>query len=171
MRWITLILCLIAAPVWAQSRAPGAAHFAQGTFCAVDIVGEEAAEDTLSGTLNLVAAPPDFYATGPVVPAQIGIGFGVHVEVLPEHAGQVRVTTTHPPMGSEGVTRQSWITALNAGDVTYNGFTFEYSYELVEGQWSFTAETLDGQEIYHAAFTVIDPRFAPPPPCGTAPLS
>jgi hypothetical protein len=171
MRWLILIgSIMLAAPLWAQSRAPGGAFFAQGVFCAVEIVGEEIAEGTLSGTLNLVEGPPEFYSTGPLVPAQIGIGFGIHLDVDPGFSGTARVTTTHPPMGPEGVTKQTWETNYHPGDLAYNGFTFEYAYELVKGTWTISAEA-NGREIYFAEFTVIDPGLAPPPPCGSAPLS
>jgi hypothetical protein len=141
-----------------------------GAFCGVEIVGEEAAEGTLTGTLNLVEGPPVFFSQGPLVPAQIGIGFGIHLDVAPDFAGPAQVTTTHPPMGPQGITRQTWTTTYTAGDVAYNGFTFEYDYELVTGTWTISAEA-EGREIYFAEFTIVDPGFAPAPPCGTAPLS
>lgn len=171
MRWLVFVLSIcVATALAAQSRAPGGAFFAKGAFCAVEIVGEEVAEGTLSGTLNLVDGPPTFFSEGPVVPAQIGIGFGIHLDVEPAFAGSATVTTTHPPMGPEGVTRQTWVTNYQPGSLAYNGFTFEYDYELVTGLWTISAEA-EGREIYHAEFNVIDPRFAPAPPCGTAPLS
>ena len=75
-------------------------------------------------------------------------------------------------MGPEGVTEQSWITNYKLDHLAYNGFTFEYSYELVKGDWSISAALVeDGREIYHASFTVIDPMLIAAPPCGSAPLS
>ena len=66
MRWLILFLWSVSLPVWAanKARTPGAAHFAQGAFCAVEIVGEEVAEETISGTLNLVEGPPNFFIEG-----------------------------------------------------------------------------------------------------------
>lgn len=169
-RALPVIALFLSTGAWADSRAPGAAFFATGAFCAVEIVGEEVAEGTLSGTINLVDGPPEFYAAGPVVPAQIGIGFGIHLDVDPDFAGHATVTTTHPPMGTSGITSQTWQTTYTAGNLAYNGFTFEFDYELVVGPWTISAEA-DGREIYFAEFDVVDPMFAPPPPCGSAPLS
>ena len=172
MRWLILFLCTSILPGLAFSKAqtPGASYFAQGAFCAVEIIGEEKAEGTISGTLNLVDGPPTFYTTGSLVPAQVGIGFGIHLDVAPQFSGTATVTTTHPPMGENGVTAQSWVTDYSPGAIAYNGFTFEYDYELVPGDWTISAES-NGRLIYHAKFTVVNPMFAPPAPCGNAPIS
>lgn len=171
MRWVSfLVFMLCALPVAAAMRAPGGDYYAQGAFCAVEIVGEEVAEGTLSGTLNLVDGPPVFFSEGPLVPAQIGVGFGIHLDVVPAYEGVATVKTTHPPMGPNGITEQTWQTTYTPGNVAYNGFTFEYDYELVTGTWTISAEA-DGREIFYAEFTVIDPSFAPPPPCGSSPIS
>lgn len=172
MRQVIFLTMLAGAgPAGAQSAGPGADKFVFGAFCAVETIDQQVAENTISGVLNLVNGIPGFYSEGPAVPAQIGVGFGVHLDVAPDFAGQARVRTTHPPMGAEGVTEQSWITTYTSGETSYNGFTFEYPYELVQGNWAITAETLDGRPIYRAEFTVLDPLVLPPPPCGTAPLS
>lgn len=171
VRLAYVFLLVSAVQAFAEARTPGASDFAMGAFCALETVGEEVAEGTITGTLNLVDGPPVFYSSSAVVPAQIGVGFGIHLDVAPRFEGPAVVTTTHPPMGTEGVTRQTWQTEYAPGNLAYNGFTFEYAYELVQGAWTISASSLDGREIYHAAFTVVDPKFAPPPPCGTAPLS
>jgi len=170
MRWLILFLFCIPMVASSQSRSPGALYFLQGVFCAVEIVAEEEAAETISGTLNLVDSPPVFYAKGKIVPAQIGVGFGIHLDVDPRFVGPAKVTTTHPPMGENGVQSQSWITDYSTGDITYNGFTFEYDYELVPGDWTISAEQ-NGRLIYFAEFTVVNPLYAPPAPCGDAVLS
>lgn len=170
---IFLSACLgsvVAAQSDTASNAPGARFFDYGPFCAIETVDHQVAEDTISGVLNLVETTPTLYSHGPLVPAQIGIGFGVLIDVAPDFAGPATVVTTHPPMGPNGVTRQTWTTDYVTGDTSYNGFTFEYDYELVKGPWSISASN-NGRLIYEAYFTVVDPMTLPPPPCGTAPLS
>ena len=89
----TTFLSLFATPLWADVKADGALWFDYGYFCAVETVETQEAEDTISGVVNLVDGPPDFLAKTTVIPAQIGIGFGIHVEVLPEFHGHHALQT------------------------------------------------------------------------------
>jgi len=79
-------------------------------------VDEGVAEGTISGTVSFVSGRPPFLREGHLVPAQIGIGFGVHVRALPDYAGPVSIYIEHPPMGPEGVTQQVWHTSIDAVD-------------------------------------------------------
>ncbi len=157
-------------PLVAKPHAPGAVHFDFGYFCAVETVETLEAEDTMSGVVNLVDGPPPFIKQSTVVPGRIGIGFGIHIDVEPGYAGEVTVVTLHPPMGENGVTRESWSTNFTPGDISYNGFTFEYDYELVFGPWNLSASR-NGRVVYEVDFLVVDPSNLPPVACGRALMS
>ncbi len=158
-------LALTGARALANATAPGAVHFEYGYFCALDPIGTREAEGTVSGIVLMVDRPPEFLRKGPVVPAAKGLGFGVHVQVRPELAGPVSITTTHPPMGPNGVTAQTWPTDLSSDDESYVGFVFEHDYELLLGDWSISAEA-NGREIFSVSFSVVAPDALPPVACG-----
>ena len=154
----------------AAPETPGTVYFDHGVFCALEPADERPAEGTVSGVIGLLDETPVFARPGPVVPARVGIGFGVHVQVAPQFAGPATIETSHPPMGPNGVTSQIWEVEFSADRVSYNGFSFDFEYELLPGPWSFTA-TANGRLIYKVDFTVVDPRFAPALTCGGPLLS
>ncbi len=166
MRWLLpLVLILAATLARAGVSTPGTAEFEFGYFCALEPVASAEAKDTISGEILLVDTLPRFIRRGHMVPAQIGVGFGVHVRVRPEHAGPVTIESVHPPMGPNGVTRQSWITTLSDADKSYLGYSFEHRYELLPGTWTFRASA-SGRLIYEVSFSVVDPGLLPPVSCG-----
>ena len=170
LNFIIALQLLWAGAVAANPQSPGAVSFEFGYFCAMETVDTQVADDTISGVVNLVDGLPNFIRQTTIIPAKIGVGFGVQVEVAPNYAGQATVVTVHPPMGERNVTRESWQTHLDAGDPSYNGFTFEYDYELALGPWSLSA-TRDGRLIYKVDFLVVDPSNLPPIACGRALMS
>ncbi len=168
-----LLLCasLAAPPALAEEPvSPGAVDFDYGYFCAREPAEIGVAEGTIAGVVNLVDGIPAFIARGTVVPAQVGVGFGVHILVDPAHAGLVDLTIEHPPMGPDKVTRQTWTTELRADDPDYLGYSFDEPYELVPGEWIFTAEAA-GRLVYRAGFTVMRADLLPAVSCGPVPLS
>jgi hypothetical protein len=162
--WLTCGSLMAASPLWANIVTFGAESADFGVYCAVEADVEVPAEGTISGVVNLVTEPPVFQRRTNLVPARIGIGFGVHLMVLPEYQGQIVVQTTHPPMGPDGITRESWVTEVAVGRMALHGFSFEYDYEMVRGDWSISA-SVDGRLIYHADFIVVDPATVPPINC------
>ena len=167
---LTISLWLVALPGWSETRAPGAVDFSFGIYCAEEGLEQVEAEDTISGVVNLLPHTPEFVRRTPVIPARLGIGFGVHVNVRPEFAGTAVIETRHPPMGPNGVTVETWVTDFTEDRVAHNGFTFEHPYELVQGDWSISA-SINGRLIYHVDFTIVDPGFAPPVNCAAGLLS
>lgn len=169
--WPALVLTVAgAATAPAATETPGVAEFDYGYFCALEPVDEGVAEGTISGTVSFVEGPPPFIATGPLVPARIGIGFGVHVRARDGFAGDVTVVIEHPPMGPDRVTRQVWITHLSADERDYLGYSFDYEYELVTGPWRMSASS-DGRLVYAAEFEVLAAALMPDPECGKMPIS
>ena len=120
--------------------------------------------------MSFVAGRPVFLRTGSLVPAQLGIGFGVHVRVQPQFSGPVSVSVEHPPMGPNGVTSQGWTTELSAEELQYLGYTFDVDYEMVQGGWTMSA-TANGRLIYEVSFNVVDAAVLPAVECGNTPIS
>ncbi|MDJ0826570.1 MAG: DUF3859 domain-containing protein [Rhodobacter sp.] len=149
--------------------APGASGYAYGYFCALEPVGELEAEGTISGTVSLIDGPPNFIRQGSLVPAQIGVGFGILFDVLPRYMGPVRVEVTHPPLGPNDVTTEVWISDLDEIRDNYIGFSFDLPYELREGRWGFRG-TANGRLVFEAFFNVVDPGILPPVDCGLGAL-
>ena len=165
---VVLLAVVARTAAYAEISSDGAARLEYGYFCAAETVRQVEAEDTISGVVNMVAHAPPFLAKSTIVPARIGIGFGVHMDVLPEHAGTAIVETIHPPMGPNGVTRETWVTTYTVDQTAYNGFTFEYDYEVLPGDWTISASS-NGRVLYSVDFQVVDPGLMPSVPCG-APL-
>lgn len=132
-----------------------------GVYCAQDPLREEPAPETANGHVNIVPSVPDLPFRQKVVPAQIGIGFGV-VSWAPAGVthSPVTVTVTHPPFLESGVEVERWETDLD--DISnLTGFSFDYPEELVLGDWTFTASLADGTELYHVEFEVVAPELMP----------
>lgn len=149
--------------------APGAASATYGYFCALDPVAEIPAEDTISGTVSLIEGPPRLIRQGPLVPAQIGVGFGVIFDLPPGTSGPVTVEVTHPPMGPQSVTRETWVSSATGVAGNYVGFTFDLPYEVRKGAWSFRG-TANGRVVFEATFDVVSPGPGLPVFCPTEPV-
>lgn len=163
---LVLALCVtsLSAAAAPSASAPGAREFAYGYFCRLPPVGEGEAAGTVSGTVVFVEGPPVFQGYGPEVPAQLGVGFGVHVTVRPGFSGAATLTVEHPPMGPEGVTRQTWVKAFEPGVVNYTGYVFDHGYEILRGPWRMRAE-INGRLMYDVAFEVVDRSELPAVRC------
>ncbi|MEN8840453.1 MAG: DUF3859 domain-containing protein [Octadecabacter sp.] len=136
--------------------------FEAGVVCAQDGGTVRLAPDTLAGTTYLVEDAPQFVSTGRLVPAVLGIGFGVQ-SGLASDLGQdgVLMTVTHPPMIGSGVTQQSFTTVVGSRDVpNVTFYQFDYGYELALGDWTMTA-SYGGVTLYETTFTVVPPSALP----------
>lgn len=142
--------------------SPQLAELVFGVYCAQDPVREEAAPDTASGVINIVPAITDFQFRQTLVPAEIGIGFGVLARA-PEGTlfDVVIVTVTHPPYPSNGIEVEQWVTDIDASGLSLMGFSFDSADELVLGQWTFNGQTPDGVELFHVSFEVVEPALVP----------
>ncbi len=88
------------------------------------------------------------------MPAQIGVEFGIVVQVRPEFEGNATVYVEHPPQGTDGTVQESWPNFFSASEPTYVGFSFEYDYELTPGPWTLSARR-EGELIYEIEFDVV----------------
>ncbi|KZY36124.1 hypothetical protein A3731_02275 [Roseovarius sp. HI0049] len=153
---LCMALFVCGTPMAAHPVTDGVAQLEYGYMCKLATEEEMMAEDTLSGTVSLVTDPPPFTYRGTTVPAEIGVEFGVRVQVLPEFEGPATVHVEHPPHGAAGITRESWQTWLSAGDMGYASFSFEADYEVTPGKWTMSASA-NGRLIYSVTFDVIAP--------------
>lgn len=142
-----------------------------GVYCADPPVAREEAPGTAAGVVTVVPGLPEFRTETTVVPAEIGIAFGLVVE---PRAGVVLdpviVTITHPPYPGSGIEVEQWITTIDGPSLV--GFAFELESELVTGRWGF--EGAQGDELLFVfEFEVVPPALLPElvQGCGGAMLS
>lgn len=163
------ILSILSLPALAQQVpgdvvSPAIAFFEAGIICAPDPVAIVPAPGTVAGVTNLIDGNPDFVSFGRAVPAVIGVGFGVRAGAALRDFPDVTIVVTHPPMGPEGATVQSYATSIGAATVAEDGslsfYHLEYDYELVTGRWTFTAQVGEDM-LYSAAFDVVPPDSVP----------
>lgn len=141
--------------------SPFLGSFEAGILCAQEPSGIREAPDTVAGTTHVIDTSPDFVNTGRVVPAVIGIGFGVRAGLGDVGLDGVLMTVTHPPLEGSGVTEQSFMTSIGSSDepgLTF--YQFDEDYELALGEWRMTATTADAQ-LYDVTFTVVPPAALP----------
>ncbi|RYG91598.1 DUF3859 domain-containing protein [Loktanella sp. IMCC34160] len=139
---------------------PAISRFEAGIICAPEVVGFREAPDTVAGVTNIIDSEPDFVSTGRYVPAVEGMGFGVKTHGRGVDLIGVTVTTTHPPMGAEGITQQTYVRDMSGFGPAIVLYQFDYPYELVLGRWTFTAEH-EGEILFRASFTVVPPEAVP----------
>ena len=143
-------------------QSPMLGFFEAGVLCAQDGGLVRDAPGTVAGTTHVVVDTPPFVSTGRMVPAVIGIGFGVRSGLAGsfEHDGVV-MSVTHPPFAGSGTTEQTFTTRVGSQDapgITF--YQFDYGYELALGEWTMTA-TASGITLYEATFTVVPPSALP----------
>lgn len=163
MRFLVVLFVLWPIMGLSQSHdysAPRINDFQAGIFCAPEVVETVPAPGTVSGESNILEYTPDFVSTGRNVPAVLGMGFGVKSSAKNVPIYNVTVHVTHPPMGPNGVTEQTYTTYIDSHDLSVSLYQFDYGYELVEGLWTMTA--LDGEDLlYRASFNVVPPNLVP----------
>ncbi|APX23447.1 MAG: DUF3859 domain-containing protein [Rhodobacteraceae bacterium] len=126
-----------------------------GVICQVAAEGARPAPDTMVGEINLVRQTREMDVTTRVVPAKPGISFGIKFTLRPDTPPRdMNVIVTHPAMGPEGVTRESWTASVSGGRPSLNLFTFEFPYELVTGAWTMALE-FEGERLMEQHFEVV----------------
>ena len=131
-----------------------------GIFCPYDRKGSLAAPDTVMGTVDLIDdVPVDVHAT--TVPAHLALAFGARYRLMDGEPDQTAtIIVTHPPMGPDHVTRQSWHMMLFAGDNGLSTYRFDRPDELVIGLWTLQI-MIEGQTVLSQDFNIVAPRNAP----------
>lgn len=159
-RAIPAVFASLAGTAAAEVVLHEATETIQGVFCVRELTTERPAEDTIAGIVDSFESTPEFEWLGDVAPADFGIAFGLHITLPPSAAGAVRFEVTHPPMGPEGVTVESWTSLVTANTRRYVGFHFEKPYEQVPGPWIMRAYS-DGRLLYEATWTILPPGSMP----------
>lgn len=139
-------------------------HFSRieaGVICDITLDSQRPAPGTVSGVLNVVEQGRQIDVASTLVPAEIGLSFGIRAQLAEDApGGTYTVIVTHPPMGDNGQTIETWEGTLAPGDPALNLFTFELPYELVEGDWRFQM-ALDGEIALQRDFTVLPKGSVP----------
>lgn len=158
--WLAAII--LTTPARAENlQSPAITYLQAGILCGPETIGSTLAPGTIEGATHIIADEPDFISDAQVVPAVLGLGFGVKAQTaLAEGIDSVDITVTHPAMASAGVTTQSFPTRISGADPSLIFYQFDHSYELVQGTWQFTARAGD-ETLYAVTFEVVDPRLVP----------
>ncbi|NJM81929.1 MAG: DUF3859 domain-containing protein [Tabrizicola sp.] len=152
----TLLLAVAAVAAVAEPARPVhdplIADVKFGVLCAVAHKGQQPAPGTLNGFIHLVDETTDFdWPERQVLPAVLGLGFGVRVKAAPDVQipfAQIRVFRP----GREAP--EYWETPI--GDLGYAlaFFSFDTEDELLPGRWVF--EGWDGgTRLFRAEFDVV----------------
>ena len=144
-----------------QPISPDITDIQAGVICPPPITGTVAAPDTVAGTTHVIDIEPSFVAQTHIVPAVIGLGFGVKSRTTQDGGlAGVTMVVTHPPMGPDKTTTQSFTTRINDNSASLSFYQFDYAYELLVGEWEMTA-WLDERILYQVNFDVVAPQAAP----------
>lgn len=134
--------------------------FEYGLICNVDTVGSMVAPDTDIGSIGIIG-PSTFSAHSAIVPAMLGLSFGIKVRSAEGvMLGVIKVSITHPPNKQSGTTSESWESSIPQDGGATHLFTFDVPAELVTGEWMLSAYK-DGILLYRMTFDVVNPADAP----------
>lgn len=131
-----------------------------GIYCPMDNLGTAPAPQTESGYILLMEGDQRVAVHDRLVPAQLGISFGVRIRLAPgTPADGYRMVVKHPAYGPSDMTMQSWDPNIGTG-WGVRSFQFEYDRELQPGLWSmelYKEDTL----MMRQSFQVVPPAQAP----------
>ena len=165
MRSLPLIIAtIVAGPALGQTGdfvSPDVVLEEFGVFCPDEAAGRVEAPDTERGFIDLIDGDPrvDFPTT--VVPAELGLGFGLRFR-LPDGQGvqMARVIIEHPPFGDPPLTVESYPTTVDGQYASVTQFDFDDAYEMQLGTWVMSIEIL-GQIVLRQTFQVVPPEQSP----------
>ena len=162
---LSLAVAAVAGPAHAQADVtadPGSFTRIEAGILCVDRTGRrEPAPGTRLGYVHVVEGEIVLGLAARRIPAIPGLSFGVLATVA--EAGQMvgaTIIVTHPPMGTDGSTRDTWAGGFVTGSPTASFFRFEYPEELVPGDWTLQAVVGD-RVLYTARFQVVAPAAMP----------
>lgn len=157
-----ILFCLIPFGVFADGVTSGSiASVETGLICPPTDMATSPAPDTLAGTTHVITEDPAFAARTRIVPAILGIGFGVKSQAVDVNGlAPVLMVIEHPPMGPTQATEQSFFTTINGTRPSLTFYQFDHTYELVTGTWRMTA-LFEGEVLFTTQFEVVHPRKLP----------
>jgi hypothetical protein len=159
MRWLALLVSLVALAQPAAAREVSVTIFEHGLYTA-QVVGQQ---NDPSGVVTDLLANLCHVATTSTVPMRPRVHFGFRYRVDgPDVGTSVDLTLAvtfpeevHPPSALGSVRRHQRHSLLPVGAVSYTGYSFDLDWEFVPGVW--TLEVLQGErQLAALSFTVVD---------------
>ena len=161
MRTALALLLALAAPLAAEPAplAPGplVASLTVGVFCALQAMDQRPAPGTLSGWIHVPDGEIDFHwPYRQVVPARIGLAFGVKSRLAPGLflSGEMRVFRPGAAIP------ETWESSFTDMGDQFGFFRFDREDELIPGIWRFEAWA-EGEELYSVEFEVVPAAALP----------
>ncbi len=160
MRGLVLAL-ILAGPLPADPAPPTVdptvASLKVGVFCALQAMDQRPAPGTLSGWIHVPEGEIDFHWPDiQVVPAAIGLAFGVKSRMVPGVFAQGEMRVYRP--GSS--TPETWDTSFSDLSDQIGFFRFDREDELISGLWRFEAWEGDTR-LYAVEFEVVPAAALP----------
>lgn len=157
-----MILALaLALPLRAEPAPPQAdplvASLKVGVFCALQAMDQRPAPGTLSGWIHVPDGPIDFHWPGQqVVPAVLGLAFGVKSQMVPGTFLQGEMRVYRPGV----TTPETWDSTFTDTGEQFGFFRFDREDELTPGLWRF--EAWEGEtRLYAVEFEVVPAAALP----------
>lgn len=161
MRALSALLALTL-PAWAEpappQSAPLVARLEVGVFCALLAMDQRPAPGTLSGWVHVADGTIDFHwPDRQVVPAALGLAFGVKAELVPgAFVAYAEMRVWRP--GSDQP--EIWDSTFSDAEGGVNFFRFDHDHELIPGIWRFEAWDA-GSRLYAVEFEVVPAAALP----------
>lgn len=163
MRRIGLALWLaLAGPVAADPAPPAPGpligSLQVGVFCALQAMDQRPAPGTLSGWIHVPDGEITFHwPDRQVVPASIGLAFGVKARLIPGTAAAYAEMRVYRP-GSD--VPEVWDSSFTDLGDSVGFFRFDHEHELISGIWRFEAWD-GGTQLYSVEFEVVPAASVP----------
>lgn len=139
------------------ASGPLVASLKVGVFCALQAMDQRPAPGTLSGWIHVPDGMIAFHwPDRQVVPAAIGLGFGVKSQMVPGIFLQGEMRVYRP--GS--TVPETWDSSFSDTGEQFGFFRFDRPDELIPGIWRFEAWQGEAQ-IYSAEFEVVPAAALP----------
>jgi Domain of unknown function (DUF3859) len=153
---LTLALPLRAEPAPPQAD-PLVASLKVGVFCALQAMDQRPAPGTLSGWIHVPDGVIDFHwPDRQVVPAVIGLAFGVKSQMVPGVFASGEMRVYRPGSFSP----ETWDSTFTDTGEQFGFFRFDRDDELIPGLWRFEAWEGDTR-LYSAEFEVVPAAALP----------
>lgn len=153
----------------AEHNSKRIAELHVGIFCKFDeTLSAGAAPNTIKGTVENFDSSLALVEETQTIPAVDRLYFGVLGREKTEN-GTITIKVTHPPLGPEGTTVESWETKMSTSELTMHAYYFGLSDGDPVGRWTITGKS-GGTKLFYVEFDVV-PADAKPDPCLVKPVS
>ena len=164
MRIALPLLLLLLASSAAYAQAPRIDRIDVGEFgiFTADTTGQVSAPGSVTGTRNVVT-DIRLAETTRTIPAQLGVRFGFRYTVVGAPAGTIvplQIVAVYPnpgvidPATQQRAAESRWDAAVAIGTMTYSGYKFDNSWEIVPGVWTLQV-WYQGRKLAEQSFTVV----------------